>query len=126
MYPYTTISWTIIDSIGIEYIDENSLNEEDEEISVGESDVSDFENEDFGNDEGISNWLDEEDEIVESLQSSAAPTPSIEIPECAYIRENKSVYLALLEVEDLNFNDIPVSKQEEVNCIHQSIFFIEV
>lgn len=38
---------------GIEYLDDNSVaEEEEEELSGGESDVSDFENDDLGNDQG--------------------------------------------------------------------------
>jgi hypothetical protein len=97
-------------------IDETVFEEENDVSAGEESDVSDvYEDEDLGNDGNISNWLEEEDEVSEYVDTSIALTPSIEIPSSPYIQANKRLFLTLIEVEDLNFQNLPLVRQEEVS-----------
>lgn len=73
-----------------------------------DSDISLDENEIGGE---ISNWLDEEDEIVEIDMTPRKPI--ILIPSDDYIMANVNLFLALLEVDNLGFAALNVEKQNE-------------
>jgi len=79
-----------------------------------ESDESDvYEVEDFGNEASISNWLEEEDEVHQEHETPP-PIIRIQVPDHPYFNENKQLFLALAEVEDLNFLQLISSRQEEL------------
>eukprot|EP01035_Chromulina_nebulosa_P018133 gene18133-23787_t len=85
----------------------------DDSSGGSESDLSDvYEEDDFGNEQDINfNWLEEIDE--ETIQDTVQ-VPGIDIPDNEYIMENTYFFLGLCEVEDLNFVQLPVMRQEEL------------